>query len=213
MRTKLPLSLVLTASIGVLLPTGFGAEKLDYAIAWAAAGGGLQVSSSKTFSVARAVGSRDSDNSHSASYTLSGSACAGVVVVAQSGTDELYAGIDLRDPVQALADYDHDGFSNLMKFALGADPWSPANSSAFPVLSAQSVAGNSFLTMQFKRRANAAALGLQYVPEVSQDGQTWYSDPAHVVQLQVMPMDSEFDWVTVEDLLPTTPTTPRLFRL
>lgn len=124
-----------------------------------------------------------------------------------------YVGIDLHDPVQALADFDGDGLSNLMEFSLGADPRNPLDGAKSPLISVTTKAANQFLTMQFKRRTNATVLGLQYLPEVSADGQTWYSDPAHVQEVNATALDTQFDWVTVQDETPTTPTAARFFRL
>jgi hypothetical protein len=67
--------------------------------------------------------------------------------------------------------------------------------------------------MQFKRRVNAAALQLQYLPEVSADKLNWYSDNANVLELSVTPFNSEFDWVTVRDMTPITPAEARFIRL
>src|SRR5262249_51920806 len=69
--------------------------------------------------------------------------------------------------------------------------------------------GNHYLAMKFKRRTNAAALGLQYLPEVTADKLTWYSDSANVLNLSVEPSDALFDWVTVRDMTPLTPEVAR----
>jgi len=119
----------------------------------------------------------------------------------------------MYDPAQALADSDGDGLSNLMEYALGTDPNNGADASAGIMVWTLKDSGGRYLAMSFKQRADAAALELQYVPEVSGDKQTWYSDSANVLVLSVMPLDSQFNWVSVRDLTPITPTAPRFFRL
>src|SRR5262249_6381153 len=73
--------------------------------------------------------------------------------------------------------------------------------------------GNHYLAMKFKRRTNAAALHLQYLPEVTADKVTWYSDGSHVLNLSVDPFDALFDWVTVRDTTPIIPEMARFIRL
>src|SRR5262249_40214567 len=92
-----------------------------------------------------------------------------------------YLGIDLTDPTQATADFDGDGLSNLMEYSLGNDPRNPADGQAGIQPSTIQVEGGQYLTLTFKRRPNA--LGLQYIPEVSADNQTWYSDSAHIREI------------------------------
>jgi hypothetical protein len=55
--------------------------------------------------------------------------------------------------------------------------------------------------------------GLGCLPEVSADGQTWFSDAAHLQQIDVVPLDDQFDTVTGQDLTSVTISTPPLFRL
>src|SRR5262249_91603 len=73
--------------------------------------------------------------------------------------------------------------------------------------------GNHYLAMKYARRINAGALGLQYLPEVSADKVSWASDSANVLTLSVVPLDSEFNWVTVRDQTPITPSMARFIRL
>jgi len=125
----------------------------------------------------------------------------------------VYYGIDLTDTNQALADADGDGLSNLMEYALGTDPRNPADGQNGILASLTTGTGGEFVTIQFKRRKLSAGLPLQYVPEVSSDGQTWFSDAANVGPAIVTPIDSEFDWVRVEDLTPSAAAAPRFIRL
>jgi len=124
-----------------------------------------------------------------------------------------YDGIDLTDPTQALADLDGDGLSNLAEYALGTDPTNPADGPQGISVFLTNSGGSEYLTLRFKQRIDTTTIPLQYVPEVSGDGQTWYSDGAHVSGVSVAPLDSQFNWVTVRDLAPATPGTPRGIRL
>jgi hypothetical protein len=125
----------------------------------------------------------------------------------------IFDGIDLTNPVQALADADGDGIPNLMEYALGTDPNNPTDAQDGLIISLVSNAGSEFLSLQFKRMVSSPALPLYYVPEVSADRSTWYSDAGHIAQISVVPFDAQFDWVTVRDQTPTTPATPRFIRL
>jgi hypothetical protein len=116
-------------------------------------------------------------------------------------------------PNPSLVDSDGDGLSKLFEYAVGNNPTNSADANSGILVGLTQAAGNSYLAMKFKRRANAASLLLQYVPEVSGDNRTWNSDSANVTQLSVTPLDSQFDWVTVRDQTPTLPTTRRFIRL
>jgi uncharacterized repeat protein (TIGR03803 family) len=120
-------------------------------------------------------------------------------------------GFDPSDPSVALADPDGDGLSNLMEYALGNDPHNPADGRSSVVPSVVVDNGSHYVSVTFKRRKIAP--GLQYIPEVSGDRQTWYSDGGHVQIINVLPLDDQFDQVTVRDLTPASPVAPRFMRL
>jgi len=122
-----------------------------------------------------------------------------------------YLGIDLTDAAPAAADLDGDGVPNLVEYALGTDPRNPSDGTAGIHGSALQVGGAQYLTLTFKRRPNA--VWLQYIPEVSADKQTWYSDNAHIQEISVTPLNSQFDWVTVQDLTNLAAGVPRFIRL
>src|ERR1043166_3902535 len=124
----------------------------------------------------------------------------------------IYDGVDLTDPAQALADLDGDGISNLMEYALGTDQRDPADAQRGMGISILDDSGAKYLSVSFKRRRDLIPLPLEYLPEVSADQQTWFSDPGHVLLLQVMPLDAQFDWVTARDSTSITPNTPRFIR-
>lgn len=124
-----------------------------------------------------------------------------------------YDGINLTNSAQAQADLDGDGLPNLEEYALGTDPRNPADGRTALTIFVTNIAGNQYLSLQFRKRHNPTDFPLQYVPEVSGDNQAWYSDSSHVSQVSVTALDSEFDQVIVRDTTPTTPAVPRLIRL
>ncbi|HVV70055.1 MAG TPA: MBG domain-containing protein, partial [Verrucomicrobiae bacterium] len=125
----------------------------------------------------------------------------------------VYDGVNLSDPVEAASDPDGDGFSNLAEYALGSNPTNSSDALSGFVLSVVTNSGSQYVTLQYKQRHDTSAFPLQYIPEVSADGQTWYSDTSHVLQVSVTILNSEFDWVTVQDKTPTTGSAPRFIRL
>jgi hypothetical protein len=125
----------------------------------------------------------------------------------------IYDGVNISDPTQAVADPDGDGLSNLAEYALGTDPHNPADAQTGMTISLTNTAGNNYLVLKFKRRHDTTAFPLLYIPEVSSDGVTWFSDNAHVTQISVVAFDAQFDWVTVQDTTPITAAAPRFVRL
>jgi len=115
----------------------------------------------------------------------------------------------LADP---LGDWDGDGRSNLIEYALGTDPNNPTDNATGMNVWILDDSGNKYLAMGYKQRLTAG-LNLLYQPEVSGDKQTWYSDNSHIVSLSSTAVDSQFNWVVVRDTIPLTPTTPRFIRL
>src|SRR5262249_37010955 len=118
-----------------------------------------------------------------------------------------YDGLDL------MVDTDGDGQTNLVEYAVGTDPRNSTDANAAIVVWITEDSGNHYLAMKFKRRTNATALQLQYLPEVSADKLSWYADAGHVLGLSVVSLDTEFDWVTVRDLTSITPSAARFIRL
>ena len=100
-----------------------------------------------------------------------------------------------------------------MEYALGTDPRNPASAQTAMVISVTNTAGTNYLVLQFKRRRDTTAFPLQYIPEVSGDRSTWFSDNAHVTQVSLVTFDAHFDWVTVRDMTPTTAVASRFIRL
>jgi hypothetical protein len=124
-----------------------------------------------------------------------------------------YSGINLSDPTQALADFDGDGISNLAEYALGSDPRNPADAQTGFAVWVMNSGGAQYLCLQFKERHDTTAFPVLYIPEVSADKQTWYSDTSHVSVVNVIAIDSQFDQVTVKDQTAETSVNPRFIRL
>ena len=77
-------------------------------------------------------------------------------------------GVDANLPrAQAAADYDGDGVSNLLAFALGVSPFAPTPPSALPSREITVVGGQQYLTLRVIR--DPAAAGLNYSVEATGD--------------------------------------------
>jgi hypothetical protein len=117
------------------------------------------------------------------------------------------------DGLNLSADTDGDGLTNLVEYAVGSDPNNSADANTRIIIWITQDSGNHYLAMKFARRTNAAALGLQYLPEVTADKINWASDASNVLTLSVDPLDSDFDWVTIRDQTPITAGMARFIRL
>lgn len=118
-----------------------------------------------------------------------------------------YDGLDLS------VDTDGDGLTNLVEYAVGSNPNDSADATSRIIIWITQDNGNHYLAMKFARRTNAGALGLQYLSEVTADKIQWASDNSNVLTLRVEPLDSDFDWVTIRDQTPITPSMARFIRL
>jgi len=109
-----------------------------------------------------------------------------------------------------FADPDYDGLDNLLEYALGLHPGHGEDASeAFRALPVDLDA--EYLMIEFTQRKNDPAL--QYFPEVSSDLQAWFSDNAHVIEINRVALNSEFDRVIYMDLTASAPGQPRFIRL
>lgn len=99
----------------------------------------------------------------------------------------------------SLGDPDGNGIPHLMEFALGIEPYA---TEGLPLIGPE----NSLLTLTVGR--NPDADHLLFVPEVSGDLVTWYSDAEHVTILEETP-----SLLRASDNTPLTGAAPRFLRL
>jgi hypothetical protein len=124
---------------------------------------------------------------------------------------------DLGDPAKEAsvwgdkADPDQDGRDNLLEFALGLNPLKKDPNKGALDNTVIELAGAKYATLAFTRRQNETLL--QYIPEVSGDGQTWTNGAANVKEVNAAAMDGTFEKVLCQDLTPILPTSSRYFRL
>ena len=117
----------------------------------------------------------------------------------------------------ALADFDGDGISNLLEFALNLDPTFNENVTmipdtglrGLPLARLESVNGSERLTIEFVRRTNVSGSGLTYIPEFSSDLQIWQGSGTE----SVSPINPRWDRVKVADSLTAGGTQRRFVRL
>ncbi len=103
-----------------------------------------------------------------------------------------------------------DGIANLLKYALNLPP-AKNGSGEMPVASVTSFDGNSYLTLTYT--CSAIAADVDYIVEVSNDMQTWYSGDGCTLTLsEVANPGGLTNTCTVEDVAPMG-ATPQFMRL
>ena len=200
-----------------LIALSVAAQAQQFSIDWFTVAGGGMKSYSDQYVLSGTVGQAAAGSMVKGKYSVVGGFWSFSASGPASGTSvsadlvtSPYAGIDLTNPTQAQADLDGDGVSNLMEYALGSDPRNPADGLNGMQMSLTNISGSQYLTLSFKRR-KTSSVTLQYVPESSSDVQTWSS--ANLAEVNVTTVDSQFDWVTVMDMTPTSVDAPRFIRL
>jgi hypothetical protein len=98
-----------------------------------------------------------------------------------------------------------DGLANLIKYALGLDPFTPVQPGELPAESIETELGESYATLTVNRAAQAP--DITYVVEVSSDLRTWASSTGSTVTLE-----DTATRLVVRDATPLG-TTPRFLRL
>jgi hypothetical protein len=71
--------------------------------------------------------------------------------------------------------------------------------------------GTRYLVLSFARRKREPQL--HYIPEFSGDMRTWQSGGTFAQEIDLIEVDEVFDVVTVQDLTPVAPGSPRFARL
>jgi hypothetical protein len=99
-----------------------------------------------------------------------------------------------------------DGVANLIKYALGLDPFTRATRAQMPSGSIQMQNGQSYAVLNVNRAADP--VDIAYVVEVSADLQTWLSGSQNTTTLANTP-----NQLMVRDLTPISATAPRFMRL
>ncbi len=117
----------------------------------------------------------------------------------------------------ALADFDSDGISNLMEFALNIEPIFNAQTtmtattglSGLPLVRLENISGADHVTIEFVRRTAGSGSGLTYMPQFSSDLTTWQA----VGAVTVTAINSRWERVKVVDPETTITAGKRLARL
>jgi len=113
-----------------------------------------------------------------------------------------------------LADFDGDGISNLLEFALNLDPTFSEHATmipdtglrGLPTVGLASNGGGESLSLEFVRRTSGSGSGLTYTAEFSSDLQTWQAVGTETVTA----INPRWERVIVTDSL-TTMDTPQRF--
>jgi hypothetical protein len=129
-----------------------------------------------------------------------------------------FAQQDLSDPAKETtvwgpgADPDRDGRANLLEYAVGSDPTRGATTERLQT-SVAAAGLQRHHQLAVNRRLDD--LTLEFVVEVSSDGQVWASSPDQVVLAGTssLPDEPEFALSEHRDLTPVSPGNPRLIRL
>lgn len=100
----------------------------------------------------------------------------------------------------------HDGVTNLMKYALGLEPKSPATT-GLPIHGRTRIGGKTYLTLTFTRQR--ALTDILYVVQVSNDLINWQDGPLQTVRVD----DGTTDTATYRDLTAREDSPRRFMRL
>ncbi len=107
------------------------------------------------------------------------------------------------------ADANADGVPNLLAYASGLDPWTPATTENFGRPAAGFSAGH--LTLSYARPFGIS--DIDYTVEVSGDLSSWYSGSGHTTELGRAPLDETRERVDVRDDLVFADSPRRFIRL
>jgi len=102
----------------------------------------------------------------------------------------------------------NDGVPNLVKYALGLNPFTSANSAQLPSGSLEPSGDQTYLTLTINLYRTNQAPDVTYLVGVSPDLQTWLSGPPNTVTLNNTPTQ-----IVVRDTTPVAGSTGRFIRL
>jgi len=100
----------------------------------------------------------------------------------------------------------HDGIANLLKYALGLDPKSPATA-RLPTIGRLPLNGKTYLTLTFTKQR--ALTDISYAVQISGDLLNWQSGPLTTARID----DGTTDTATYRDLTAIQDASPRFIRL
>lgn len=116
-----------------------------------------------------------------------------------------------------LADFDQDGISNLLEFALNLDPIfneraimvTATGLRGLPVMGMEIVSGSNRLTVEFVRRTAGSGAGLAYNTQFTSDLESWQSAGVETVT----PINARWERVKVVDSVSSNNTAKRFVRV
>ncbi len=117
----------------------------------------------------------------------------------------------------SLADFDNDGISNLLEFALNLDPtyneratMAPATGlRGLPLVRVENISGADHVTIEYVRRAAGSGSGLTYTPQFSSDLNTWVTTGT----VTVTTINPRWEGVKIVDASTTVGTPKRFARV
>ena len=101
------------------------------------------------------------------------------------------------------ADFESDGFSNLMEYALGTDPKKRVAPEFLPALFYETFNSQQYLALRYRRPQNGRP-GLNYIVQVGPNLGTWNSGPGFTTESSIIPNADGTEIVTVRSNTPAT---------
>ena len=101
------------------------------------------------------------------------------------------------------ADFESDGFTNLMEYALGTDPKMSVAPEFLPALFYETFNNQQYLALRYRRPQNGRP-GLNYIVQVGPNLGTWNSGPGFTTESSIIPNADGTEIVTVRSNTPAT---------